>query len=137
MQEIESEKFWTTSVSVEAFRLTAENIKDASVQLDGVINMVGSEPGTSFWYKGALSLIGEWVVKYADGRYSIFADDEFKKVFLSHDDRMKSDEKYAHIFLLVMGAMNKQDAATYHDQGCSDEMGFVAVETTKAILREI
>jgi hypothetical protein len=46
------------------------------------------------------------------------------------------DEKFAKVHQLVMDAMRKQDAATYHGQS-SDGMDIVAIETTKKILEEI
>lgn len=136
MNGIESEKYWTTSIAVEAFQLTEENFKQVADYLEG-FNYIDLGPDSSFVYLSDEVHIGEWAVEYEDGRYSFFTDLEFKKFFLSHDQRLADDEKYAKVFLLVKSAMNKQDSATYHDRGGSDEMSLVAIETTKALLREI
>lgn len=136
MDGIEFENFWTTSKKIEAFRVTEENIKALA---DFLGEKYIEKPGKETYFKHSFDdcHVGDWAVKYSDGRYAFFTDLEFKKFFLSHDQRLAEDEKYAKVFLLVKGAMNKQDSATYHDRGGSDEMSLVAIETTKALLREI
>lgn len=134
MNGVKSEKFWTTSLEVEAIRLTEENIQQVSANIGGGFY---SPPDMTPWmvYKGDEVHLGEWVIKYPDGRYSIFADDAFRKVFHSHGERLAKDEKYAAVYLRIKAAMNKQDVATYHDKGSSDEMDLVAIETTKELLK--
>lgn len=148
MNGVKSEKFWTTSIVVEAFKLNAENIKRVSNYLGGdYIEAPGrknhSHDGgneeyakqTHFHYGLNEVYIGEWVVKYSDGRCSFFTEEEFKKFFYSHGERLAKDEKYAAVYLRVKAAMTKQDVATYHDKGSSDEMDLVAIETTKELLK--
>lgn len=136
MHGVESKKFWTTSIAVEAFQLTAKNIQGVSEQIGGS-TFIDLGSSSSFVYQSDEVHIGDWIVKYPDGRYSIFSNDEFKQFFHSHDSMMNSNEKYAAVYLRVKEAMVKQDTATYHGDGMSDEMDLVAIQTTKALLELI
>lgn len=135
---ISTTKFWRKTFPVDAVRLTLDNYKQIADYLgwdyrEGATgpyiiendHPLASEAG-----------IGDWLVKgESRDMYLVYNDEDFLAAFRTDTERMAEDEQYAKVHELVMGAMRKQDAATYH--GESNGMDLVAHETTKRILREL
>lgn len=125
--------FWRKSYRVQAVRITTENIENIANELE-LEYISKTIPYLTAERKG-FGHIGDWVVVYNNDDFEFFKDEEFAEDFRTHSEQLSTDEKYAKVYELVIGAMRKQDAATYH--GDSNGMDLVAIETTKKILNEL
>ncbi|QPX71411.1 hypothetical protein SscP1EGY_13 [Streptomyces phage SscP1EGY] len=139
--DVETSVYWRKSYSVEAVKITEENILELEKQLPATEycnESVGLDtPPVPKLYseQRGYGYIGDWVVFYAEEFYEFHAEEVFRKKFHSHSEQLSKDEKYAKVFELVTKAMRTQDAATYH--GDTTGMDLVAIETTKKILEAL
>lgn len=129
---METTRYWTKSEPVGAVRLTPENIREIALETGFLYKEDVSGPYIA--YGKAEIRPGLWLVE--DGNYYFFNHEDFSKRYWTHSEHMAEDEKYARIYQLVRGAMNKQDIATFNG-GDNVGMDFVAEETTQRILRAL
>lgn len=136
--------FWRKTYSVDAVRLTSDNIRMVGEAIDAEycesmveIDTITDEPIRYLKLNEKLAAyIGHWIVKGEAGEeFLVYDDEDFLDAFRTHSEQLSEDEKYAKVYELVSKAMRKQDSATYH--GDSSGMDLVAIETTKKILNEL
>jgi hypothetical protein len=146
MTEIETKTYWRNSERVEAIRLTEENIQAIAYMIGAFWDPIGNgfgrdeTPVPNMFSGDSRAFVGDWVLMLPGngmGDCKFVSHPTFEKNYNSHEQRMPADEQYAKVYLLVKSAMTKQDSATYHDRGSSDEMDLIAIQTTKQILREL
>lgn len=134
------ETYWSKTYPIKAVRLTRENIRPIAEELGGGYFEIPKGYGDErvsipyIEYYGSRAGIGDWYVIISDLR-KFLKHEEFEGNFWKHTEEAAENEKYANVYQLVMYAMRKQDAATYHEN--SDGMDLVAAETTKRILGEL
>lgn len=136
---METTNFWRKSYPAEAVRLTPDNIRGVGEEIGA--SYLEEEPnGLSvdnvlvqyIVLMRSKALVGDWVVK-VDGELRFYQHKEFMEKFLTLSEELSTDEKFARVFQLVMGAMYKQDSATYNGES-SKGMDLVCVEATQRIL---
>jgi hypothetical protein len=145
MTEIETKTYWRNSESVEAVRLSEDNIEAVAKEIGAKYDLLGngySEDPTfvpNIAIGGSTAFMGDWVTKSHNPPFVIrfVSNARFMDSFQTHEQRMSADQQYAKVYLLVKSVMNKQDAATYHGDGNAAELDLLAIATTKAILSEI
>lgn len=125
--------YWRKTYSVEAIRLTPDNIQVISDYL-GAEFCVKSAKEPYIDYGGDEGHIGEWLVE-SDGNRLFYSHEDFLQAFKTHAEEMSTNERYAKIFQLVASAMSKQDSATFNQD--TDGIDLVAIETTKRIMGEL
>lgn len=130
---IKAVKYWRKSFSIEAIRLTKDNMRQ-------IADFLGAEyctktRGSSYInYGGDEGYTGEWLIKHG-GVFRFLGDEEFQKAYMTHSEQVSEDAKYARIFQLVASAMAKQDAATFQQDQTG--MDLLVIETVKKIIGEL
>lgn len=143
--EIKTTTYWRNSEPVEAVRLTEENIQNIAYTLGALFDPVGNgygeddDPVPNMLSGKDRAFVGDWVITNSshDAGHVFVSHATFMSKHKTHSERIADDEEYARVYLIVAGAMNKQESATFHDRGASDEMELVTIYATKAILREL
>ena len=132
---METHRYWAKSVSIEAVRITPENMRELEYETE-VIYFVQPNGETPYLLcRGGRYVPGDWVVVKGDFT-NCYTHEDFSKKYWTHSEHMAEDEKYARIYQLVRGAMNKQDIATFNG-GDNVGMDFIAEDTTQRILRAL
>lgn len=134
--EIKSVTYWRKTFSVEAVRLTTDNMQQLADFLGASHITKHKKNADEFYidYGGDEGYAGEWLVRNEDNYYFL-GDEEFLKAYRTHSEQESEEARYAKVFQLVISAMNKQSSATYN--GDQNGMDLVAIETTKKILKEL
>lgn len=127
--------------TVSAIQVTEENIRRVATWCGGTVAKTLDDRGQLYICKPnspqfarsiSKAYIGYWVVR-SNTRYRIYSNESFMATF--EPNRYSGPEvKRQEILALVMGAMGRQDAATYMGES-SKGMDVVAREYTEAILK--
>jgi hypothetical protein len=135
---METNRYWKRTYPVRAVRITKENISDVAEQIGASYWEDHTRSGQAPYYHIAsgsdIALVGDWVVSKEEGVYFFLSDEEFTKDYQSLEQRIASDEKFARVFKVVMGAMRAQDVATYFGDN-QGEMSLIATKATEQILK--
>lgn len=145
---MEIENFTRRTFNVQAVRVTNENIGEIAKWCNGDIRPTGVEKVRAGVHTPAYidvivakfmrpqrdhAYVGDWVVGMDVGgireSFKVYRDDAFKKTFRPAQN--KSD-RYNEVYAILMEAMAKQDAATYHEDYTG--MDIVRDDTVKKIL---
>lgn len=133
IEGIKATTYWRKTYSVEAVRLTDENLQTIADYLGAELCVKsGKEPFIN--YGGDEGYVGEWIVARGEN-FRFYSHEDFLQAFWTHSEELSSNEQYARVFQLVASAMRRQDTATY--QGDTSGMDLVVIEVTKKILREL
>jgi hypothetical protein len=133
ISDLKASTYWRKSYSVEAIRLTPDNMM-------AIADFLGAEYCTKAKSEpfinngGDEGHVGEWLVREGEG-YLFYFHEDFSREFWTHSEKLASDEKYARVFQLVSAAMSAQASATYHQD--TDGMDLVAIKTAKKIIEEL
>jgi hypothetical protein len=132
MKDVKATRFWYKSYSVEAVRVTEQNIADIARECGGDYNELDR-----YMNVGNVNIyVGDWVLEVGKGLYQFWSDEEFQEKFQTNVQRLSEDEKFAKITELVHGVALAQDSSTYHGDGVG-EMDVVIETAVRKILREL
>lgn len=132
--ETQTIPYWRKPYGVQAVRITPENIYKLAEEINGECQELGDcwdSPVQYISFGGIKGFTGDWVVATEDS-FRFYTHEEFSKKFRTLSEELSQNEKFARVFGMVMSAMSKQDAATYH--GYAGGMDFVAADITREIL---
>lgn len=134
--------YWARTSPVEAVRLTVINMRGIAANYGLVYKERSDEndektsiPHIASARRG-YGFEGDWIVISDGGDFQFYTNKVFSEKFRTLSEELAEDEKYAKVFQLVMVAMAKQNAATYHGESCVG-MDLVAAEIAKQIIEEL
>lgn len=127
---------------VQAIRVTAENIMELTGWCGGVL-IDGHLPATNAWYirvpvsnitgrqQTQEAHVGDWITRLTDANnFRVYKNKSFLQAFQEIRD---DAQRYAEVHSIIVNAMRKQDAATYHGES-SRGMDEVADKATRNVL---
>lgn len=127
---------------VEAVHVTRENLAEVAKWCEGEVKEGNRHPDDIEKYVDVVvnrigrirtehAYPGSWISRLWEGScFKIYSNKAFTEAFARVDTHQS---RYDEILQMVLDAMLKQDAATYHGDGSG--MGAVAKKTTEEILR--
>lgn len=134
INDVKATVHWRKTYAVEAVRLTDANLQKVADYLGAELCVkTGDEPYIN--HGGDEGYVGEWLVQDTAENFRFLSHEAFMRDFHTHSEQTATDERYAKVFQLVLQAMAKQDAATYHQDQTG--MDLIAIETTKKIIGEL
>jgi hypothetical protein len=125
--------YWRKPNHVTAVRITDQNIKELADQMDATFVHHSDDETPFIFVEGdQYGYAGDWLV-LAEDKAELWKHEAFMRDFRTFAEEMAENEKLAKIHSLIVSAMSKQDAATYHGESSSG-MDIVAMQTAKDIL---
>ena len=134
--------FERRTFKVQAIRVTAENIRELAEWCGGVL-IDGHLPATNAAYirvpvsnitgreQTVQAHAGDWITRLTDANnFRVYKNRSFLQAFREIADEA---QRYAEVHAVIVSAMHKQDAATYHAES-SKGMDLVADKATRDIL---